>query len=280
MLQPWMIPSDLAPGDRRSEEGDFPAIDLHRVRSTETPEFQMAYEHLWQAFGPGGEIEQPEILSARMAWEPAIAADTTHSMLYEMALLTLHGDFVAVRDHTAIACLDSPAIVVHMSHNLVAPEHRRSGIAGWLRALPLQSARRCRDANHLPENTPVTLVGEMEPADPQNESRSIRLAAYEKAGYRKVDPVRVPYLQPDFRAFTEIDRDGGPHPIPLSLLVRRLGRESEVTIGGREVQTIVRALYTMYGKGFRAADMRAVWDALAHYPEESETIDLLPPTAP
>ena len=94
--------------------------------------------------------------------------------------------------------------IVHLSHNFVAPEWRRTGLAGWLRALPIQSAgfalpnRGVRRRANYP--------GRRNEALDRNDPASYgRLKAYEKAGYLMMDPRRIPYLQPDFRAPDEID---------------------------------------------------------------------------
>jgi hypothetical protein len=169
--------------------------------------------------------------------------------------------------------------VVHMSHNLVAPAWRRSGIAGWLRALPAQAARECLVAQRLPATQPICLAAEMEHSDPASDARRIRLTAYEKAGYKKIDPAALPYLQPDFRSPDEIDASGGPRPLPLSLLVRLIGDESRATLSGAEVRGIVESLYRMYAMEFRAQDMEGVFRNLERFPRGDASVRLLPPTS-
>ncbi|MDX2079319.1 MAG: hypothetical protein SFU53_00900 [Terrimicrobiaceae bacterium] len=275
-----MIPSDLAPGDLRSLDldRDWSDVELHRVGSTSDPLFDMAFGALWSEFGAIGELEEAPVLARRMLWDPAERIDGT-AMRYRMMLVTSGGQFAAVRDHTAIVVDGEPGAVVHLSHNLVAPDWRRSGLAGWMRALPITTARHVLEAQGRPKDSPITLVGEMEHPDPEKPESLVRLRAYEKAGYKKVDPSRVGYLQPDFRASREIDLTGGPRPIPLSLIVRRVGREGEPSIPGSEVRQIVGALYRMYATGFRKQDMTVVHDSLLNYPDDHEDVALLPPTA-
>lgn len=279
MLQPWMVPADLAPGDAKCAERDWTGFELHRIRDVHEPAFATAFDALWNEFGAKHEMETADVLARRLAWDPATLTNDC-ALLYELLLVTRGGEFIGVRDHTAIVRPGFGLAVVHMSHNLVAPPHRRSGIAGWLRALPAQTARAClaaqlRDAPH-----PIALVGEMEPADPADEARMIRLTAYEKAGYRKVDPSRVHYLQPDFRPPAEIDAGGGPQPIPLNLLVRLVGSEDRPTIPASAVRGIVESLYRMYAVEFRAADMQPAWENLEAFPRGEEPIALVRPTAP
>lgn len=278
MLQPWMIPTDLAPGDSKSLERDWSDVELHRIESTEDPLFDVAFGALWSEFGAIGEVEQADVLGLRMLWDPAQVIDGC-AMRYRMMLVLSGGKFVAVRDQTAILLEDEPGAVVHLSHLLVAPEWRRTGIAGWLRALPITTARSVLAARKRPAESPITLVGEMEHPDSAKPATQVRLAAYERAGCKKVDPSRVGYLQPDFRAHHEIDLGGGPKPIPLCLIIRKVGREDEDFVTGAEVRRIARSLYKMYGRGFRTKDMEPLHASLENYPAPDEKIPLIPPTA-
>ncbi len=260
-----MLPSlaDLAPGDAKSAALDLASFEVHRIRSIDDPWFESAYAPLWKEFGAKDEMERRETLAARFQLVPR--------MLYEMVLVRQAGTFAAVRDHTAISADEET--VVHLSHLLVAPDQRRSGLAGWMRAFPVALAREWRPA------APVTLAAEMEYDDGSDPNRAIRLRAYEKAGFLKIDPTRVAYHQPDFRAPEVIDAEGGPRPVPFQLLLRRVGREGEGTITGGELRRIVRALYTMYGAQFRPQDMAHPALDLASLPAENADVALLPPTA-
>jgi hypothetical protein len=277
MLQPWMNAADLAPGDAKSADRDWTGFDLHRIRSRANSHFWPAFEALWREFGDKGEMEQADVIERRLRWNPESPIHGC-ALLYELLLVTRGEEFVGVRDHTAIVRSDFPMAVVHMSHNLVAPDFRRGGVAGWLRALPAQTARDCLAAQRQPISEPIALVAEMEPSDPSNEARTTRLAAYEKAGYRKIDPDAIRYLQPDFRHPHEIDADGGPRPVPLDLLVRLVGDESRPALRADEVRGIVESLYRMYGVEFRAADMAVVWNLLAQFPRGDQPIALRLPT--
>jgi hypothetical protein len=274
MLQPWMIPADLAPGDVKCAERDWTGFELQRVRELDSPEFAMAYGALWGEFGAKHEMESADVLARRMRWNPRELVNG-RALLYELLLVTKDGAFVGVRDHTAIVDPAHALAVVHLSHNLVAPEWRRSGIAGWLRALPISAARSALAAQGLPETSPIFLVAEMEHADPADAARTVRLTAYGKAGYRKL--AGVPYLQPDFRAAEEIDAGGGPRPLSLSLLVREIGDAERAELPAETVRHIVESLYRMYGAEFRERDMARVWENLERFPRAG-TIPLIPPT--
>ena len=192
-------------------------------------------------------------------------------MVYEMILVRKDGEIAAVRDHTIIP--SAGEVVVHLSHNLVMPKFRRTGLAGWMRALPVVSARQLSPGDF------VTLAGEMEYDDGKDTDRAIRLKAYEKAGFLKVDPSVVRYFQPDFRSPEIIDQTGGARPLPFQLLMRRVGREDERTITGAEVRRTVQAIYRMYAAQFRPEDMAHPLLSLDSYPGEDEAVALIPPTA-
>jgi GNAT superfamily N-acetyltransferase len=269
-------PDDLAPGDRDSALLPVIRFEVRRVKSIDDPLFQTAYDQLWEQFGAANEIEMAEVLGRRLEWPFTADADGV-AMRYDLILMQSAGDFVAVRDHIAVA--DRDAVVVHLSHVLLAPEWRRTGLAGYLRAFPIQTAHRCLKDAGLPHDVPITLVAEMEYPDGVDESRVFRLKSYEKAGFKKIDPAVVHYQQPDFRPADKIDATGGPVPLPFQLVVRRVGKESEDEISGAEVRTIVSRLYRLYGREFRPQDMEVVTRQLVDYPPPDSIIRLLPPTA-
>jgi hypothetical protein len=276
MLQTWMNPADLAPGDAKCVGRDWTGFELRRVRDTESEDFQTAYGALWAEFGAKHEMEAVDVLTRRLQWNPRELLNG-RGLLYELLLVTKDGAFVGVRDHTAIVDPAHGMAIVHLSHNLVAPEWRRCGIAGWLRALPVSAARAALVAQGLPDTSPIYLVAEMEHADPADDARTTRLSAYGKAGYRKL--AGLPYLQPDFRAPEEIDVSGGPRPLSLSLLVREVGRESRTGLPSETVRHIAESLYRMYGAEFRDLDMACVWENFDRFPHSGE-IALVPPTEP
>jgi len=272
------IPGDLAGGDAKALELDGRDFDIARIRSSNDSLFAMAYERLWDEFGQHHEMEPREVIMRRLAWHPAAAIGDCW-LRYEMVLVRRNNQFVAVRDHAAVATgRPGPQAVVHLSHALVDPAWRRTGLAGWLRAWPIQTARACLAAAGLPVASPITLVAEMEHPDPQFPNRMTRLKAYEKAGFKKVQPALVKYFQPDFRTPGEIDASGGARPLPFGLIVRRVGREQEQIIRGAEVRQIVECLYRLYGASFREKDMAGLWQSLQAYPSAEAPIALVPPT--
>jgi len=273
------ISADLAPGDAKSLEFDRRHLEVTRIVSSCHPLFALAYERLWNEFGPHQEMESRDVIEHRLAWHPATKIGDGW-LRYELILVRRQGQFVAVRDHTAVVTHKGgkAQAVVHLSHVLVDAAWRRTGLAGWLRAWPIQTARACLRAAGFPAASPITLVAEMEHPDPRMPNRLTRLVAYEKAGFKKVAPDAVKYFQPDFRPPRQIDASGGPQPLPFGLILRRVGREAEQVIGGAETRQIVECLYRMYGAGFREQDMAVVWGSLQDYPRDDVEIPLVAPT--
>ena len=274
-----LVPADLAPGDAKSLDLDCHDFDIARICSSDHPLFGIAFERLWAQFGAHHTMEARKVIMQRLAWHPASAVGECW-LRYEMILIRRRGQFVAVRDHTAVVtCRHGlPHALVHLSHVFVDPAWRRTGWAGWLRAWPIQTGRACLAAAGFFVTSPLTLVAEMDHPDSQYPDRMIRLKAYEKAGFKKVDPILVNYFQPDFRPPEEIDASGGPHPLPFALVIRRVGREQGQVIEGAEVREIVECLYQVYGAGFREQDMSGLWHSLEGYPAADAEIRLVPPT--
>ena len=267
---------DLAPGDRRSAALDLSPLKFDVIRSAADPLFEEAYGHLWLEFGARHEMESRGALRQRFDLAPRI--------VYEMIYVQRDEEFVAARDHTIILGQDDHHAIVHLSHNLVTPSARRTGLAGWLRALPVCGARECLAANGTANGSAassaarITLVSEMEHPFQDDPHGSIRLRAYEKAGFRKIDPSRIAYHQPDFREPGVIDSTGGPRPLPFQLIIRRVGREHERAISGAETRTLVQALYDVYGPQFRPEDMAHPLLSLDSYPADDATVALILPT--
>lgn len=282
---PERIEADLAPGDARSSALDWSELCVERVGSPEDPLFRAAYDRLRQEFGARGELEREAVLASRLRWDPAeptrdhVMPVDLHdaprfALLYEMLVVRRGPGIVGLRDHTAIVSLarkarDGPgSILVHLSHMLVEPALRGSGLAGWLRALPIQTARECAARAEASIDLPITLVAEMEAHDPADPATAARLRSYGRAGFLAIDPSATGYCQPDFRDEKEIDRTC-LQPVPLTLVVRRVGREREQFIAAREVRGIIAALYTMYGAHIRAEHMAPLWAKLDRFPDDT-----------
>jgi hypothetical protein len=125
--------------------------------------------------------------------------------------------------------------------------------------LPIQTAiEAATTAVGATRSPTVTLVAEMEHPDGVTPAVLARLRSYERAGFHKIDPRRVAYAQPDFRPADEIDRST-VQPLPLALVIRRVGREHEQTVAPVEVRRIVSALYGMFAVTTPARHMEPLW---------------------
>jgi GNAT superfamily N-acetyltransferase len=271
---------DLAPGDRAADSTD---LRVHRIREVGDPDFEKAYDRLFAEFGPRGEMETRAVIRERLAWDPARPVGRT-ALAYELLVLRRGGAIAALRDHTAVVRLDArgrPApgpLVVHLSHAFVEPAHRGHGLAAWLRALPLQTARRCAAAAGLvAQGAAIVLVAEMEAPDPAEPERMLRLRSYQRAGFRKVDPAAAPYAQPDFRA-PELLAGATPRPVPLGLVLRRVGREDETAMPAAELAAVVEAIYAVYGVHVPAAALAPLRAAAKDWTARHPSFRLLPPT--
>ncbi len=261
-------PDLLSPGDQKSAALNPARFTWRWIGSADDPLFGPAYAALWAEFGAAHEMEPREIIAARLSFRA--------TMRYSILVACSAEKIAAVRDFTAI-WLEGTAFV-HLSHLLVAPEWRRSGLAGWMRAAPILAARSLA-SDHGNADAPITLVAEMEFDDGADPRRGVRLAAYERAGFLKVSPAAVQYFQPDFRPPAEIDASGGARPLPFQLIVRRVGREGESVITGAEVRRIVRALQSVYAAHFRPQDMAHPALSLDAFPADKDHVPLVPPTS-
>ena len=282
----WMA-ADLAPGDAAATRLDRSGLLLRPIASVDDPAFAPAYQFLAGTFGHTGALERVPVLAARFAW-PRQPQPDGWTLKYEMLSISdAAGRIAAVRDHSAVVLPESGGehrsreVIVHLSHALVAPVWRRSGLGGWLRAFPLQTARDClrlSGADTAPAT--ITLAVEMEEASRTSDERPASLLAYEKAGFRKLDPARVAYFQPDFRPPAEIDRDGGPRPLPFSLVIRQVGREDEIDIDGAQARLLARGIYRVFRDGCRSQDLVPLLAQIEEaYPQAGERVRLVPPSA-
>lgn len=289
-VEPTLRADDLAPGDRGVAARDWRDLQVRRVRDPADRDFAAAYERLWSTFGPRGEMEQARVVGDRLAWDPARPLGGA-ARAYELLVLRRGGAIAAVRDHTAVVRVDGEGrprpgpVVVHLSHAFVEPAHRGSGLAAWLRALPLAAARRCARAAGCAPDAPIVLAAEMElsdaavaaaPDDPQ--AYGLRLRSYEHAGFRKVDPAAAPYAQPDLRP-PELLAGAAPRAVPLALIVRRVGREAERAMPAAELAAVVDAIYAVYGVHVPPLALDPLRAAAAAWTARPAPFRLLPPTA-
>jgi 4-aminobutyrate aminotransferase/(S)-3-amino-2-methylpropionate transaminase len=228
---------DLPPGERTPKVGA--ARDRFVLREVASrADFDEGWSALDHVFGPVGELEARDVLW-RWLKEPPVPADAPIAVRYRMVLARdADGALAGVRDHFVTVDRAEGRVVALMSHSLVLPPARRTGLGALLRAAPLASARAW-----IPDAKETLLVAEMEHADPKNADQAIRLYAYAKAGFRVVPPEVLPYAQPDFR---RLDRPEWP-PIPLMILLRQVGEEDRPDAPLRRIRAIVPHLHAIHG---------------------------------
>lgn len=281
-MHPSLIPDDLAAGDRDVATRDWSDVAVRRVTGAGDVDFALAYAGLWGEFGGSGGMETRRAIEERVAWDPARPVGD-HALGYELLVLRRAGRLAALRDHTAVVRLDARGrprpgpVVVHLSHALVLPPERGSGLAAWLRALPLQAARRAAAIRGCAPDTPIVLAAEMEPRDAAHPERMTRLRSYERGGFVMVDPAAAPYRQPDFRAPEEIARSA-PRSIPFALVLRRVGRETETSMPADELLAVIESIYAVYAVHVPAVALDPVRADAARWSAGAARFRLLPPT--
>jgi hypothetical protein len=264
----------------RRDQAPRAALTQHLIRSATDPWFAIAFNTLNDYFSGRGEMETRAVIEQRFTWDPA-QPEQGVSLLYEMAvLLDDAGDIVAVGDYSVIlnhaAIGAGAAAVVHLSHVYANPaKPRRDVLNKYVPALTAQAARSALRKAGLSETTAITLAAEMEPFDAANEERSRRIRRFLLAGLCMVDPESIHFYQPDFRAPAVIDASGGADKLLLTLMLRRLGRETEERTVVAEIRHIVECLYHMYATGIRAQDMAPALVSLHDYPHDTTFVRLL-----
>ncbi|MGO4893680.1 hypothetical protein [Flavobacterium sp. W21_SRS_FM6] len=255
-------------------------LTTHIISRSDDELFEPAYTVLNDYFGSRNEMESKAVISARFNWRTNEVIDG-YSMLYQLAYITDENDaLAAVGDYSVVinhkACESGQAVVVHLSHIWVNPQKPGRGIVKHLmHSLTTEAAELAIKTAQLAPNTPITLVGEMEPYEAGNEERVRRIKVFLYNGLRLVDPASIPYCQPDFRSSKEIAAAQHSSPVPLSLMIRRVNREEQQNTNAKEIKHIVACLYHMYAQGLSP---KAIEDAnltLETYPSDGESVALL-----
>lgn len=259
-MTPLVRLADLAPGeDLGRAEAALGRYTLRAVAGAEDPLLDAGYNFLAEYFLHRGELERRSVLEG-WASRPARTIGGLH-VHYRMLLATTPGaELAAARDCYAVLDPASGVVVVYLAHALVAPAHRRGGLAALLRGAGATFGRQILEEHGRdPDRADLLLAVEQEPIDPDDRDSHIRLCAYGKAGFQAIDPAFLPYCQPDFR---DLDALGEPAcPLPLLAVVRRVGRESDTTLPAPLAAAWVSALYAVFSSHCRPRDLEPL---LAH----------------
>lgn len=258
--EPWPFrDGDIPPGENAEKvRAALARFQLQEVRSDDA--FALGYDTLDAVFGPPGEIERRGVLEAWLRGS-LTKPDARIRVVYHMSLLWEGSALAAVRDHFSVVDRATGHVVAFMSHSLVIPAFRRSGVAALVRALPAAHAR--LDALALGVTpTEVSLLSEMEMFEPHRSETLVRLYAYGRAGFRVVPPWHLPYAQPDFRDVTALGIEA--LPVPMMLLVRQVGEESRTTIDPRRARTLLDALAAVHAPTVDAPQIAAMHRNVSH----------------
>jgi GNAT superfamily N-acetyltransferase len=260
---------DLAPGDAKGQ-GALGRFTMSLV-TADGSDFEQAYALLDGEFGAKGELERRETLLGYLSRETATYG-------YRLVLARdAEGKVAAVRDCHISIDPGAHTVVVYLSHVLVLPPYRRSGLGSLMREVPAALARRAMAGAKLEPPVDLLLAAEMEPVAEGAVDTVTRLVAYGRAGFKVIDPSYLPYCQADYREHARIDADR-PRPLPLLPVVRWVGHETAREIPRSLAAAYVEHLYRIIGVHCREQDLalpRAhAMDTLARHPGP---VPLLPP---
>lgn len=234
------------------------------VDDPQSPWLARGHAVLAEEFGPRGEMETLDQLRKRLCPVHERSRDGYH-VTYEMMLLVDDdnaiigaGDYcVIVRGDMGKAQRPDRPVVGFLSHLWIAPGHRRRSLTRRILER-LEALVGCDGQDGAGARV---LVAEVDPPRPGDREREQRLEYFRRVGYAPVPGVA--YLQPDFNA----DGGGGASvPVPLLLLLRRLGRAAEGELSGAQLRHVVESLYAMYARSVDERHIAAVRASLAGYP--------------
>ena len=290
-------PESLADGRHWREDDVFAGEGLGKVREAaaryalvepaDRAEFREGYALLERQFGPTGEIETADALMRwfeRGSLSPPGALIRAH---YHMVIAREKsgpnaGEIAAVRDCfvTTDRRPEAPPggrAHVLLSHTLVLPDHRRTGVGALMRHVPIALARerlvsdpavhghrvffgsgRLGDGgSSAPVADPhILLFAEMDQVTADDRNTVIRLLAYGRAGFRVIPPTVLPFAQPDFR--DEVQRgDVDPQPLPFLCVVREVGRDGAHLTADR-VRDVVEHVLAVHACHARADHLEQI----------------------
>ncbi len=233
--------------------------ELHSIEHPDHPDFARAYQILWDAFGPPGEMEPESAIHQFLLDNPfEPVASGTYIRYFLIIAKDRDGNLRGVRDGSV---LYNPAYapdlcVVYLSHIFMLPPARGTVLTYWLRIAPVELAVEYlfqlhqRGLVRLPTpdapgkyfGVQLNLAAEMEYFSPDDRLSLQRILFYGRGGFDVIDPRHFPYRQPDFRDPAVIQATGNT-PGPFLLLLRRLGRERQARLPIAEAEAVMRLLY-------------------------------------
>ncbi len=275
--------------------------ELWSVESPDDPRFKQAYDLLWGAFGPAGEMERYEVMREFLTRDQYLpTADGTFIRYFMVLALDRDGNVRGARDGSVLVNprYAPDLCVTYLSHIYMVPEARGSVLTYWLRIAPVEIAvQYLADLQafgriDLPmPNQPgkhygmrLDMAAEMEYFSPDDRLSLQRILFYGRGGFDVINPRHYPYRQPDFRD-PELIRETGNQPKPFMILVRRMGRERQATLPIKEARGIMNLLYDDFSchcsPDFLENNLKVVLDRLDERAKTKNYVELLPlPTGP
>ena len=275
--------------------------ELWSIDNPDAPEFDEAYQLLWDTFGPTGEMERKDVIRKFLRDDPFEPEPSGTFMRY--FLLVARGEDGRIRGVRDGTVLVNPAYapdlcVVYLAHIYMRPDARGTVLSYWLRISPVEMAVKFLADLHamgkinLPApNAPgkyfgmrVDLAAEVEYFTPEEPVSWQRILFYGRGGFDAINPRHFPYRQPDFRD-PEVIRETGNRPLPLMLLVRRMGRERQAQLPIEEARALMRLLYDDFADhcepDLLENSLQLVLDRLEERARRKHFVELLPlPTIP
>jgi GNAT superfamily N-acetyltransferase len=245
------------PESEGPEKVDRALADFSLEEVGDSAAFDEAYRALEAVFGPRGELERREVLSA---WLEGRFSRPDGSMVIRYHLLVARdrdGRLAGVRDTLMTLDREARRCVALLSHALVLPAFRRTGLAALLRAAPVALARRAlAEAGLLGEGAEILAAAEMEAVDPDDRDSVVRLFAYARAGFWAIPPAVLPYAQPDFRDVAALGVE--PVPVPLVPVLRQVGEEARPDAPRARVEAFLRHFQSVHALECHPGDVAAI----------------------
>jgi hypothetical protein len=282
-------------------ERETQELEFWSIERPEHKDFKPAYDLLWKAFGPQGEMEREKAIRQFLkddSYEPTPTG--TYIRYFLLVAKDKQGRIRGVRDGSVLVNpkYASDLCVVYLSHIFTVPEARGTVLSYWLRIAPMEIATQyLRDLHELGKiklpspdlpgkhfGMRVDLAAEMEYFSPEDRISWQRILFYGRGGFDAIDPRHFPYLQPDFRE-PHVVKKTGDRPMPFMVLLRRMGREKHALLPIDEARAVMRLLYDDFAchcaPETLASSLQLVLDRLEERAKKKEFVQLLPlPTGP
>jgi hypothetical protein len=270
--------------------------EIFSIESPSDPDYSAAYQLLWDAFGPTGEMEREEAIRSFLQ-DDSYSPTPSGSYIRYFLLVARDRDGI-VRGARDGSVLINPAYapdlcVIYLSHIFMMPQARGTVLSYWLRISPVEIAMQYMADLHalgklqlpLPDNAArnfgmkINLAAEMEYFTPEERLSLQRILFYGRGGFDVINPRHFPYRQPDFRD-PEVIRETGNRPMPFMVLLRRMGRERLATMPIEEARAVMRLLYDDFAchcaPEFLGNSLQVVLDRLEERRKRKSYVELLP----